>query len=302
MSYEILYTRQFIKINDNLFAPIILAGSNNCYECGRGGRDGRRDRSWWNDTNIIEHKQFASKEDILAGLDRVRQHIIDRNTERVEEAKVKGDFNEDVYNDERFGWWSSIAISGAHTSGTSFSMFKSFYLTGIKKALTVEQLVEGRVDIKVYSYYYNEESKKEVEAKGVKFLEAVYPKTTNDLLETVKIFEDNYKDTGFSWYVSFDGGRYTETIIKRLRNKFFPKVKKQKEYKTFAFFFVLRHITNGACFYKRTKYGYKYSPYDDGGKRFLTETQAKQMLKKLEKSYPKQFEVVRINKETHAYA
>lgn len=302
MSYEILYDKQFIKINDNLFAPIILAGSNNCCECGRNGRNGRRSRSWWNDKYICNNKHTASKEEILAKVDDIRQNIIDRNNENLKEAKTSS-FREDVYNDDNFGYWSSIAIGGSHTSRTSFSMFKSFYITGMKKALTVEQLIEGGISIEVYTYDYNGEEKAKAKEEGIKFLERVFPKTTSELIEALKTFEENYKGTDFSWNVYFDSyGRYTEKLVRQLRNKHFPKTRKVREIKTFPFFFALHNITNGAYFYKRTKFGYKYSNYDDGGKRFLTETQAKQTLKKLERSYPKQFEIVRIEKETRAYA
>lgn len=45
MSYEILYNRQFLKTQDNKIIPIILHGSNNCYEYTWNGRE-RRERNW----------------------------------------------------------------------------------------------------------------------------------------------------------------------------------------------------------------------------------------------------------------
>ncbi len=45
MSYEIVYAREFIKLSDGRIIPMILCGSNNCYETSGSGRD-RRARNW----------------------------------------------------------------------------------------------------------------------------------------------------------------------------------------------------------------------------------------------------------------
>lgn len=44
MSYEIVYNRQFLKIDDKII-PLVLHGSNNCYESMWNGRY-RRERNW----------------------------------------------------------------------------------------------------------------------------------------------------------------------------------------------------------------------------------------------------------------
>lgn len=44
MSYTIVYNRQFLKIDDKII-PLVLYGSNNCYEIMWRGRK-RRERSW----------------------------------------------------------------------------------------------------------------------------------------------------------------------------------------------------------------------------------------------------------------
>jgi hypothetical protein len=45
MSYEILYNKLFLKTQDGKIIPIILHGSNNCYETQWNGRE-RRERNW----------------------------------------------------------------------------------------------------------------------------------------------------------------------------------------------------------------------------------------------------------------
>lgn len=44
MSYEIVYNKQFLKI-DGKIIPLALYGSNNCYEPLPNGRQ-RREREW----------------------------------------------------------------------------------------------------------------------------------------------------------------------------------------------------------------------------------------------------------------
>lgn len=44
MSYEIVYSRQFLKIDEKII-PLVLYGSNNCYEVTWKGKE-RRERSW----------------------------------------------------------------------------------------------------------------------------------------------------------------------------------------------------------------------------------------------------------------
>lgn len=44
MSYEIVYNRQFLKIDDKII-PLVLYGSNNCYEVMWNGKE-RRERTW----------------------------------------------------------------------------------------------------------------------------------------------------------------------------------------------------------------------------------------------------------------
>lgn len=45
MSYEILYNKQFLKTQEGKYIPIILSGSNNCYQVQWNGKE-RRSRKW----------------------------------------------------------------------------------------------------------------------------------------------------------------------------------------------------------------------------------------------------------------
>jgi hypothetical protein len=47
VSYDIIYGKQFVKLRKTgEVIPMLLSGSNNCYEIGVGGRNGRRTRDW----------------------------------------------------------------------------------------------------------------------------------------------------------------------------------------------------------------------------------------------------------------
>lgn len=59
MSYEIVYNKQFLKI-DGKIIPLVLHGSNNCYESLYNGRQ-RRERNW-NPFYIGSNKQISLSE------------------------------------------------------------------------------------------------------------------------------------------------------------------------------------------------------------------------------------------------
>jgi len=49
LSYEIIYGKQFVKLRrTGEIIPMLLAGSNNCYDVKPNGKTGRRARDWTN--------------------------------------------------------------------------------------------------------------------------------------------------------------------------------------------------------------------------------------------------------------
>ena len=105
MSYEIVYDRRFIRSPLGI-TPMILAGSNNCYEPMPNGRE-RRERSWsplFNDPAIPEEALMA----------RVR-------------SCCGGQFQ------EHFKW---------HGKFVDDAGFVAFVRNGVKGALTLEELQE----------------------------------------------------------------------------------------------------------------------------------------------------------------
>lgn len=272
MSHEIIYDKCFVKA-DKFFIPMIFGGSNNCTQFDRSNR-GRRERSWFNDSYITEGRRIATKEQILARIDAIRADKVEHYNGKVDEAG----YTNDLYDDKQFGYFASLAIGGS-TIRTTFGMFKGLYVTGMAKALTVEQLKEERVGVNVHMYDYNGEDKAKAKKAGIPWLGHVTITDTIHLLETIKLFFETYKDTKFSWYIGFD--QYDlERRMKGIRKKYFPTNKGKGSYETVqvdSYYTVV--APNGYYFYKRIKYGYKYS--GSPMHKFETEKQANSFANRL---------------------
>jgi hypothetical protein len=293
MSSEYIYDKQFVKAKD-VFFPIILCGSSNCFECGNGNRNGRRSRSWWNDTYMCGQDQppYATREQIMARVDEIRQRYIDSNEESNKRYIAEGKPEWcDTYDDKRFGYWAAISVGSSGTRGTSFAAFKSLFKTGMDKALTVEQLAaEGiYVEVSTYQYWsYNTETKQhneksdeamKCEKLGIELLKSVTPRTTEMLLKTVDHYKEHYKDTGIGWSVTFtDDGKWFERSIRIVRQKYFPKGRKEYETKQVDHYYTVVAPKVGGFFIKFTSRGYRYSSYSPYHK-FETEKQAEQFAK-----------------------
>lgn len=242
MSYEIIYDKQFIKVSENIYVPIILQGSNNCYEYSASGRE-RRSRSWYSQN--INGKILLSLDEMLDYCNDIRESIISRNEER-----EKDEWYEE-YQDKNFGYWCSLAINGS-TRNTTFGQFKGIYITGCKKALTFEQLKEEFITVYVKNSYC---SSKELEKYGIKSYNKSVS-TTEELINAIDECNEILKHTNLMAQVEF--GYINENTTKRLRQKYFGKQKsKEKKLIEVDKFFTI--TIDGNYLAKHTKRGYKYS-------------------------------------------
>lgn len=242
MSYEIFYDKQFVKVNDELFIPMIYAGSNNCYQYDLSNR-GRRERSWFPYSWLIDGKLMGTAEEMLAKVDKQR-------TDLIESCKN----SEDKYKDESFGWHTSLSFGNG--CNVSFNQYKSFIKTAIKKALTIEQLAECGISVQIYCYVYDEEKFKKETGKETKYK---YARSTEEFFKIKKELEKYYEGTGKTLSYSLSGA--CERIMKRVRARYFPrKAKQRKNWDEIREFYVLRNAS-GHYFAKKTKRGYRYS-YD----------------------------------------
>ena len=280
MSSEIVYDKQFIKIpreTEDEFIPMLYWGSSNCYDWSPSGRE-RRSRDWnvwrWHTNG----KWFATRDEILNHVEQFRQDKKDENAKRNAEYRAKGEENWiDDWDDSRFGYWSSIAIGGT-TLTTTFGRYKGLFNTGIKKALTVEELREEGINVWISSYLYGSDYK----ALGVEpFSET--PSTTQELLDLLEEAEARFKDVeGVSIHMSINA---SENTMKWLRKRRFTRVKKETEETKLVYLrgFWTFKAPKGGYFHKFTRNGYRYS-YQTPKYKFVTEAEANKALSKSRRS------------------
>lgn len=273
MSYDIIYGKQAVKLRKiGEVIIILLAGSNNCYEVGRGGRTGRRVRDWeahrfYNRKGKISEKPEVILNNLDAELRRIiRRHKGDR------EAKPA-----DIRN--RFGYYSSIVVGSGHCGGTSWDKYRGLYANAIKRALTIEELDQLGVNLRFHAGFGSPNG----------YPDSIPLKVERDYFTEIKKWRE-WKDgdnstemiggmefSKRSFYLSFIPSD-TDTVLRRLRaaNRKEPREKTRVEQ---DHYYVL---TSGGCsLIKYTRRGYRFSYSQTGGKKFRTEKEAETYRKKI---------------------
>lgn len=285
MSYEIIYGKQFVRLRrTGEVIPMLLMGSNNCFDIGRNGGCGRRARSWSNLRYYNRKGKLSDKaEAILNKVDaELRQRIRDRYS-------PKEDKPSDVRN--HFGYFASVAISGRGTRGTSFNAYRSQFANGIKHALTIEELAALGIGL-----YFHGSAGKDDTGDGMP--QSVDLKSEAEFFAEVKKWRAWQNGNGRSFWLSFHPHNDDE-VLRRIRapNRKAAREKTQVEQ---DHFFVL---TDGSSsLVKYTPRGYKYSGYKDGGKRFRTEKDAETYRKSLVKANRYKADIWKVERiEGHAF-
>jgi hypothetical protein len=271
MSYEIVYDKQFIKVeteNGLRYVPMVLMGSNNCYDL-----NGRRDRSWFPFT--LNVGLLGTVAEYVAYWENSRKEIIERNNAE------KRDAWHTEYSDKSFGYWTSIAINGS-THKTSYSNTVGLFKTGCAKALTIEQLKYENVVVVVRSGYIGSS---DVES----FSKAVA--SDKELLEAIAECNKKYEGTGIITTISFNG--MWEEKPSKFRKKYFAKVKKEKVKTVVDETYRIR-VGHHGYFVKETSRNLKYNVT---GKVFINRAEVLRKLDKLRsKRYQCEFEIEVSNK------
>ena len=273
MSYEILYRKQFVKVSENEYVPMIETGSNNCYDV----TNNKRSRDWWADTYVTQGRIIDTKENILARIDEIRAGLMERGEKNAENYKD----DSFTYDDKRFGWHASIAIYGKGTTGTSFNMFKGYYLKGFEQAMTVEELKEKDVQLVVRMSNYSDEG---ITKRGLEKKPDVYIETTEQLINVLKEYKEYYGNDFQPFYLTFSDDWGIERMCRERRYANANKrraARKAKSYIHVSTFFVLACKEFTGYFVKNTKKGFRYSPYTTGGKLFATHKDAEKFLNKM---------------------
>jgi len=199
MSHEIIYGKQFIKLSDDKFIPIVLAGSNNCTEMSPRGRE-RRARSWFNFK--VNKGIIVTLKDMIDHAELVRKNLVEYYSNTKEG---------DDYQDKSFGYYNGISIGGS-CRNTTFGMYKGIFITGVRKALTVETLVSNNINVYVSTSRYDNEAITKANLTPLSY----YPRTTAELETIIQVSEQKFKGIS-NVYVTLKG---SETAFKYARKKY----------------------------------------------------------------------------------
>lgn len=280
MSYEIIYDKQFIKLPDNNFIPMIYAGSSNCYEySNKGNGCGRRSRSWFPTTFILDGNAFGTPEVMLANVAKVRKEYLERErNEPVSETEF----------DKNFGYYLGMYIRG--NRHTTFGMYEGIFKTGIKKARTIEDLRTHNIFVNIHSYAYDMDKMK---AAGLEPF-SITPNTGEEFIRVYTEKKAEFSAKGYEVYVSMDADEWQ---MKQLRKEFVKNnpPKRIKKEKVITEEFVIRYPNHG-YFARATRNGFRYTYYLSSGTLRLTSlAAAERKAKKLnERFFQKDFTVERI--------
>jgi len=275
MSYEILYDKQFVKINENDVIPIECHGSNNCTETTYSGRE-RRERHWGVSTYATKGKNIIDKNELI---ENVNQIINDNVSKRMMEPKEWGKPESGHYDAEHirknYGYFSSLQIPGGSTANNLLNWYKN----GIKKALPIETLAEIGIVLRFTTYvsYYDKEP------KDIEPLPDEYASTTDQIITILNKRKDYYKntETGKGEYVTFSpSGQSLEMKLKRLRK--IDRPKRERQNVSTNVFYTL--CNDKGSLIKYTSRGYRYSYNNEGGKRYLTRKDAEKKLSQIVKN------------------
>lgn len=270
MSREIIYDKQFIKVADR-FIPMILSGSNNCYEWGNGRE--RRARSW-----------FPMNSD--AGLMPTKKQIL-TDAENLNKSNYGRYGSDNEYNENKFLSYLAWEIGQRY----SFSQYKSWLKTAMKKAITLEQLEELGNGITLVAQHRYDDS--ETVKNGYKPFTL---KTLNDK-ELLKAYEDAKDNYG---YITFRFDWRSEGLGTRARKRYFPRAKKNenKELQEVDHYYTIS-IKELGYLYEHTRRGTKYvsTPY----KKYATKKEAERVAKRYNKKYRHTYEVERVDRKTNVY-
>lgn len=254
MSYDIIYNKQFVKLRKTgEVIPMLLAGSSNCFEIGYNGRNGRRTRSWDSLRYYNRRGKVSEKpEIILRKLDAELNRYI-RNHRGDKEAKP-------AHIRNHFGYYAAIVVGSGRCYDTSWPLYRSQFINGIKNALTIEELDKLGVNLYIYSIDESPNGKPA----------PVDIKTEREYFTEIKKWQEWQATARKMFYLSFHPSN-TDRVLEKLRA---PKRKPPREKIRIEqeHYFVL---TDGYCgLLKYTSRGYRYSLSKSSGKRFRTEKEA----------------------------
>lgn len=267
MSYEIIYQKQFIKLSNDKFVPIIECGSNNCYEMNSSGKE-RRSRSWFNFSYILGGNLSGTLDEMLNNMNDELDRKTEEYSNREDEEKRS---REQIANS--WGHYVSLMCN----TGFTFGQYLGIAKTGCKKALTVEQLADFGIVVRAYTYD-SKEAEEKLEKLGLSAI-SEYPRTTLELEAIIDKYETLFRENDIHLYIDIGGSEWN---VARIRKTLFPKNKKEMKIVSSTNGFTIQ-MENEGYFVGGSRRGYKYSPYKDGGDQYISEQGANAVARRLKK-------------------
>lgn len=201
MGYEIIYGKQFIKLDEQNVIPFVKIGSNNCYEPTSNGKM-RMERSW-NGLKVVNGQHYATLSEMIEAANESLKKHEERNPTEVDEIK------------NNFGWYACLSLDGTRGCKGSFKKYLSLFTDGFKKALTVEELKAEYISIYVTSGFEAGEKLVGTDLERVSF----YPKTSKELKDFLDENTLKYARYGVTLYITCSDSNGFSRINKSRRVK-----------------------------------------------------------------------------------
>jgi hypothetical protein len=266
MSYEIYYGNCFIKIDEERFIPIIVSGSNNCFECGVGKRIGRRERNFSVITGWDKQRNYiATEKDIENLMKSWKESEIERNLDYTKRGI--GSCTDDTMD--------SFRHKGR---GMRVTSFERILKRAIKKAKTVEEIFQ-KFTIRVGVWDYKEG-----------WIKKHYPNTTEELLSAI---EDCKPLTEEGHYVSID---FDVVNVDRVLKFFKTKVKPRRRARQMDEYFIIKNVEENHFYSGHGRYCTKWTEARCFAKAYVSERSAQLRVKSLCEIKPRKLIVEKISK------
>lgn len=261
MGYNTIIGRQFINLGDGRYIPLVLTTCSNCFDLNN-----RKVRETYplyvTDSFANTPKEFDDfVDETLKGLLESYKDLKETNP---------GYYDNESYSDEeitnRLGWFITFYVNSNRSM--SAKQIKTWFANGVKEALTIEEIK----DVLGYDSERGTPLSFMIKKDGVEEIISIF--NSNDLIE----FLDKYPKLGDSYlrYYSLEYDLKHFNRYRKYKKKPINKIKVEQD-----FSYVLHNEKSGGYFYKKTKYGYKYSHYINSGKRFKSEADANRMANKV---------------------
>ena len=225
MSTDIVFDKQSVRLTKDIYMPVVLAGSNNCFDW-----NDRIARSWC----TLFHSENGEP---WGTLNQMGSYCDKLNRKKAEEY--------DDYSPNKFGWFSSMRMSNG---SMSFGQFKGLFVRSAQKAITVSALIKifgSSIVVEMCRYGCKE--------KGVE-QQIRHPKSGRELMRHYQELKVISGDEKIPVHVKV---QWDEGLAKRVRAKFFPIKKKRSESVYMTSYYSV--VVPEGYFSRLTRYGYRFS-------------------------------------------